>query len=137
LRNRVKLFAAICAVVGVLLILDLSLPVWLRAAALMAWLGFSFHELYCYSRLASAIALISLEQSGDVIITDVDGTCAESHLLPGSVVTSSLAWLRLRLPNGRKFGELLCKNEVQPSEWHRLQLLWQQARPFIGSAKGS
>lgn len=123
--------------VGVLLILDLSLPVWLRAATVMSWLGFAFHELYRYSRLASAIALISLRQSGDVIITDVEGICTETHLLPGSVVTGSLAWLRLRLPNGRKFGELLCKNEVQPSEWHRLQLVWQQARLFIGSAKGS
>lgn len=137
LRNRVKLFAAVCAVAGAMLIFRLSVPWLIRAVALVAWLAFSFYELYRYSRSARGIRRIRLNQLGQVTIFDPQGRDVPSRLLPGSLITGSLAWLRFSLPNGRIFGELLCRNEVQEADWHRLQLLWQQGRPFIGGANVS
>ena len=43
-----------------------------------------------------------------------------------------MAWIRIRLADGRKYGELLRGNAVIDKQWHRLQLIWQQTRQNIG-----
>jgi len=137
LRRLVLAAGAACGLSGAALVLLLPFPPLLLAVLVATWLAMSLFELRIYHRAARQVRRLRLDRNGSVTLTDAGGHAATTRLAAGSVVTRSVAWLRFRLPGGRMFGELLTADTVQPQAWHRLQLIWQQGRTFIGSHGGS
>lgn len=58
-------------------------------------------------------------------------------LLPGSVVLTRVAWLRIRFADGLCYGELLIGNPRRCRDWHCLQLAWRQRSSVFGRPEGS
>ena len=78
-----------------------------------------------------------LPSAGKVWVTDAAGQRVTATLLRGSIVIRRLAWLRMRLEDGRKYAELVSGNAVEDFQWHRFQLIWKQSRQIVGRAERS
>ena len=137
LRGWLLLGGAVSAGIGLVMILHLRLSIVMRVVLLAAWLGWSGRELLMQADGSQRVRRIRLNNLGEVWITDARGRSSQADLLPGSVVLRRIAWLRIRLDCGRKYGELLTENAVQSGQWHRLQLLWQQCRQYFAGTGGS
>ena len=120
------------AVGGFALVLHLPLHGGLRALIAALWVVQSACEIQRWTDGAARVARIQVCQSGDVRVTGRDGRAAPVELLRGTLVTRRMAWIRIRFADGRKYGELLRGNAVIDKQWHRFQLIWQQARQNIG-----
>ena len=120
------------AAIGLLLIVRMPLNLPVRLLLVVAWLAWSGYELRSISRAWQSVRRIRLDILGNIQVEDRRGRMSPVALLPGSVVLARIAWLRLELPGGAKFGELLTENAVKSVEWHRLQLIWRQCRHILG-----
>jgi hypothetical protein len=102
-----------------------------------SWLCWSIYDAWRFTFRSRDLKLIVLYQDGSVIVVYRSGLVLSAALSPGTVVTSHFAWLRLKLRNGTTSAEFLRRKTVKAVDWHRLQLIWAQGRPFIGSDNGS
>ncbi len=110
---------------GLLVIVTLPLaPAW-RWACAAAWLAASVLRL---ARLLWGFARcdrIRLVADGSLAVTRVRGPAVPARLLPGSVVLSSLAWLRIGFDDGGDSVELLAGDARKSDAWRRLQVIWR------------
>ena len=110
-------------------------PLW-RWACGLVWLADGLRELR-NQRLGSVqVCSLRLDSRGLVVATDVAGQRHDLTLLTGSVVLPGLAWLRVRFASGLSYAELFTAKRADPGTWHRLQLLWHQAREPFGHQPG-
>jgi hypothetical protein len=121
---------------GILLIANLQIsPPW-RCAIGAIWLADSLMELRNLHRGTTQVSALILDSRGFVAATDASGCRHELTLLTGSLVLPGLAWLRVRFGSGKCHAELFTRRHAGPETWHRLQLLWHQAREAFGHPPG-
>ena len=71
-----------------------------------------------------------LDADGGIRCRRGPGIWERLELLPGSVVTSGWAWLRLGEAGGPDYAELLRGDMRQSHDWRRFQVIWRH----IGAA---
>ncbi len=122
--------------VGVFLVSAMEWPFSLRAVVTIVWVL----DCRCTLRgLAAGLArvnLIILDAEGGVRTKCSMGETEERKLGTGSFVFARFAWLRLRNEGGGVYTGLFVQSRVNTTDWHRLQLLWQQSRPAFGHPAG-
>jgi hypothetical protein len=119
---------------GLALILHTGLPASLRACLALGWLLRVMVELAHQARGTRHSVAVRLTAERALSVIDAAGTGRRARLLPGSVVIRRVAWLRIELPNGCRYGELLPRAASRAADWHRLQLIWQQRERHADSA---
>ena len=137
LRRLPLLSGCAALLIGAVLIVRMPLPGLLRYPFCLAWLAFCVYEIQTYSRTAAALRVLRIRADGTVDGRLQDGRWQRLQMLPGSIVLSRIAWLRLRLPDGRNYGELLRHSAGDGRQWHRLQLIWRQNRAAFGHPERS
>lgn len=113
---------------GCVLIVRMPLELSIRGLAFAAWLAASGIQIRRLLAGGREVAKIRVDNAGGVWVSNFRGRWQAVDILPGTMVLRRLAWLRIRLADGRKYGELLAGNAVKDVEWQRFQLLWQQCR---------
>jgi hypothetical protein len=111
--------------VGLVIVAGLPLPAAWRGLVMVAWCAVCGREL---SHLASAYRqyrAVRIFSDGSTELCGAGTAVTSAQLLPGSIVLPGLAWLRLRLENGRTSGELLRGNIREDEAWRRLQVIWR------------
>jgi hypothetical protein len=83
------------------------------------------------------LRLIRLDANGNIAGLGPDGRFEALTLLSGSVLMSRVGWLRVRFPDGSRYGELLRGDPARDLEWQRLQLIWRHGRGAFGRQEGS
>jgi hypothetical protein len=114
--------AAYLAGFGLIAGLGLSLP-W-RLAIGCCWCADGALAVRRLGTAARRLGRIEFGVSAATIV-GTDGRRTEAKLLTGSVVMRRVAWLRFRDGDGIRYQELLVARWIEPSAWHRLQLVWQ------------
>lgn len=117
---------------GLVLIAQLRVSPLAKVPAALFWLALSVYEVRCYAQAASKVRRLRLCADGSAVARLADGRWRPVRLLPGSVVLRKVAWLRIRLPNGLDYGELLSGSSRNDAHWHRLQLIWRQNQAAFG-----
>ena len=102
-------------------------PLW-RFVFSAIWLADCLREIHRLRRGSARIRSIVLDSQGVVATIDDHGIRHASTLLTGSMVLPGLAWIRVNDCNGRRHSDLFTRRRTGPGTWHRLQLLWHQAR---------
>ena len=136
LRNSLLLCSASATLAGVLLIATLPLLPQIEALFGLLWLwrgALEFRHQRCGMRRLERIRL----NPGSLQALAGSGEPQALELLPGSVVLSRIAWLRLRFEDGLEYGELLSGDARSEEDWRRLQLIWRQQGPVFGRSRGS
>ena len=137
LRQCLLLFAWLAMITGFILILLMPLAAVWRFLLAAAWIGESLRELRALTRGAARLQLIRLDADGNIAGLGPDGRFEVLTLLSGSMVLSRLGWLRVRFPDGSRYGELLRGDPARDLEWQRLQLIWRHRRAAFGRQEGS
>jgi len=137
LRQCLLVFGWLAMISGLILIVLMPLaPVW-RILLAAGWVGENLRELRGLVRGARRLSLIRLDADGNIAGLGPDGRREDLVLLSGSMVLSRLGWLRLRFPDGSRYGELLRGDPARDLEWQRLQLIWRHSRTGLGRQDGS
>jgi len=140
-RESLRVLLMCCGVAaaaaGMVLIVTLPLNGWSRALLAVLWGWQALRELRMQRHGMAQVAGIRLDSGGAVRGLDGDGEWRSLELRSGSIVLSSFAWLRLRLPDGSHYGELLAGDTQSSRNWHGLQLIWRQSRGAFGGRPGS
>jgi len=110
------------ALAGFCLILHTAMPPPARAAAAVGWLLAAGRSLYRQAIGYARVRRILIDARGGVRCVGRDAVFA-SRLLDGTVVLDRVAWLRLELPDGRAYGECLCRADAGRRSWRRLHVL--------------
>jgi len=104
---------------------------WIRLGISAAWMMLCLREIAVLRRNEDRVVRIRLNNFGAFKVISAQGETEAVDLMPGSIVSARLAWLRLRFADGQIYGELLAGNAVKDREWHRFQLIWHQCKPLI------
>jgi hypothetical protein len=132
LRRLVAWTGIAAASGGIILVANLQIsPLW-RCAIGAIWLAASMRELRDLYRGNNGLSALILDSRGCVAATDADGDRHELTLLSGSMVLPGVAWFRLRSSRGKCHAELFTRQRSGSETWHRLRLLWRQAREAFG-----
>ena len=137
LRKTVLLSGAIAAIAGLFLIMHMPLIALPRVISSAVWLVWCGIETSALTKVWPDVSRIGVNSAGEVWVIDAAGQRVTATLLRGSIVIRRLAWLRIRLEDGRKYAELVSGNAVEDYQWHRFQLIWKQSRQIIGRAERS
>lgn len=132
-RFRRLLAIAACGALltGFALLIRLPIAPWARLGLALLWLLGNVWDIGKLSRGAGRLREIRLG-NGSASVVDRQGREHVAEIMSGSVVTSHLAWLRLRLPDGLICRELLCGDAETNRHWRHLQILWRQPRGSFG-----
>ena len=124
LRRFVLLFGLGMALIGVLVIVLLPVSAAGRALGVAGWSCWSGWELLTYWRAYGRWSGIRLFADGKTELLG-GGECCAASVLPGSIVLSEMAWLRIRAENGDTWGELVSGNHRESEEWRRFQVIFR------------
>lgn len=125
LRRRVLVSGWVLLLTGSVIIMHLSVPIGVRLVLEALWLADTGSGL---ARLASAQAGVSqlrMFADGCCLGRDRRGVWTRYRLLPNSVLTQRVAWLRFADENGRRYSELFWHRQVESEAWRRLQVIWR------------
>jgi hypothetical protein len=137
LRKLLLAFSAGALLAGTALVLRLPLRMELKLVVVCLWLVCCLLEMRSQLRGMSRIDRIRMYATGSLEGLSRNGRVEPLKLLSGSVVLSRVAWLRLELDDGLRYGELLAGNPRRDEQWRRLQLIWRQQAGVFGGPKGS
>ncbi|MFQ5982281.1 MAG: hypothetical protein ACE5KS_02790 [Woeseiaceae bacterium] len=130
--RRLVIFAACAALAaGIALIIRLPVSPWIRAGLCVVWIASQLFEIRRLARGARRVKLIRLDLSGATVVNRHDRE-EPARIMSGSVVLRRVAWLRLKLADGQKCGELLLANPANHQQWRHLQVLWRFAAGSFG-----
>ncbi len=107
---------------GLILLLPIGMPG--KVAGLLGWLCWSGRELLTYWRVYGRWSALKLFADGETKLIGCDECCAAT-VLPGSIVLSEMAWLRIRAENGDVWGELVAGNHRESKDWRRFQVIFR------------
>ena len=133
LRRLLLACALLGPPVGLALIAALPLPWWLRAALGGIWIAVGVCEYRAQRRGALRIRRYVLDALDNISAVAAGGRRLRVELLAGSLVLPRLAYLRLRLPDGRHYAELLRPCSADDLDWQRLLLIWRLRRKVVGA----
>jgi len=132
LRRQVIAFSIIATLVGAMFIVLMPIGLASRMLLLLAFLCYCRidirRQLAGYARVSG----LYIDAAGAVRATGPAGDPLFLELDSGSVVLQRIAWLRLRFPDGKRYGELLIGDPDGGAQWHALQLIWEQQRQAFG-----
>ncbi|MDX1481905.1 MAG: hypothetical protein R3315_09530 [Woeseiaceae bacterium] len=126
-RLRIVVIVVAAAALGGGLLVIVTLPVapgW-RAGFGAAWCAVSAVRLAQLLRGFARCARLRLAADGSLAVIGAGGPPAQARLLPGSVVLSTCAWLRIGFDDGSASVELLAGNARGDHAWRRLQVIWR------------
>ena len=118
---------AFLSLVGILPILSFTIPRSLRAACVIAWLGFCLLEL---GRLANAYRYVTALRlaEGRVLETrGARGNWRSAELLSGTIVLDRAIWLRYASADGRSSAELITGDSRSNPGFRRLKIVLRHA----------
>jgi hypothetical protein len=124
LRRIVILYGIGATALGTALIWMLAIEATWRCAAAVVWLVLNGRQLCQIASGHQHCRCIRMGPSGAVQLQGPDGCWFAATLLPGSVVTGRLAWLRFEAEDGRRFAELLRQKCFGNKDWRRLRVIW-------------
>ena len=122
---------------GALIIASVTLPIGLRISLLLLWIVESLRETRHYLAGMARVHGIRLSASGCVQVLSATGQAETAELDTGTMVERHFAWIRIRLADGSRHGELLVASRANSGSWHRLQLVWQLCRQAFGQPGGA
>ena len=131
-RRAVLLSGVFAMLAGVVLIMLLNTSISWRLAGTAVWIMDCLWQIWAFRRGASRVVGIHVDSTGQINVVDAGGRRRAVRLLTGSMVLPKIAWLRIRLPDGRRYAELLVAARVEAGTWHAFQLIWQQCREAFG-----
>jgi hypothetical protein len=108
-----------------LVIATLRLEIPARAMLALCWSAVILRQWLSYRRSYARNGILRIEPGGSIRCRQCDGSWQSLEILPGSVVTSRWAWLRLRAGRGPDYAELLRGESRQSEEWRRFQVIWR------------
>ncbi len=121
---------------GIILIMPMQIaPIW-RIFLASIWVAECLREQRNIRLGAARIRSLRLDSHGIVVATDFAGNHDEPVLLTGTIVLPSVAWFRLRFSDSKQHMVLFTRKRSEAAQWHRLQLLWQQANEVFGHRPG-
>ena len=115
----------VLAALGLLLLLTMNLPGWLRAAASVSWTLMSLLEMLRLGRNYSRFGRVRFDASGRWQVRDATGDWHPAELCPGSILLQRFGWLRLRISGAATLVELCRGDALTNRDWRRLQVLWR------------
>lgn len=137
LLHRITLGAGvILMLVGIFLISYMEWPLNWRAVVAVLWVLDCSWTLRGLAAAFARVSLIILDSDGGVRSKDAKGETMAGMLQTGSFIFAHVAWLRLKNERGGDYAGLFLRSRMNAADWHRLQLLWQQARPAFGHPAG-
>ena len=86
-------------------------PAW-RALGLLLWLWRAFREFAGFRDAYCQVDGIVIDSAGGVAVLSPGGERMPARYLSGSFVTTEMAWFRLRLPGGCRYGELMIRRRT-------------------------
>lgn len=96
-----------------------------KLVGIAAWGMLGAHDLWHIAFGYKRCERIRVHHDGRVQVWEPNGRCATATLGAGSVVTSGLAWLRIRLADGGHYRLLLRRKAAENNDWRRLQVIWR------------
>lgn len=133
LRKLVLISGVAALLAGTVVILYLPLPLVWRGSICAVWVIDCVRELTGVRRGNARISRLQLDANGDIFATRPDGRNESLALLSGSLVSSRLAWFRLRFADGSVGAELMTGDPLRDPRWQRLQLIWHMSRSAFAS----
>ncbi len=119
-------------IAGLVLILVARWHPGYAAVATVLWLGDCLWSLGRQWQGTRRVTGLRLKSDGSIALF-AGGRAVSATLASGTVVLQRVAWLRIRGPDGSRYGELLLARHAESEAWQRFQLLWQQAnKAFSG-----
>ena len=124
LRQVVLLSGIVMSLIGVVVILVLPISVAGRAVAVVGWFFWSGRELLTYWRAYGRWRAYRLFADGEARVFGREES-RPVKLMPGSIVLTEVAWLRLQAENGDKWGELVEGHHRKSEDWRRFQVIFR------------
>ena len=135
--HRIVILAGVIAMAcGVLIIAEVQIDLAWRFVGGAIWSLDCVFEMRSFSKGIRWLRQLTLDSAGGLRALDSAGNQVVLSLRSGSVVLPELAWLRVVDNENRKFTGLFARRRANHREWHRLQLLWRQARKAFGHPAG-
>ena len=125
LASGILLFIAGASAIGML-----GIAVSGRAILAIAWMLVFLRQSLSLRRAYSRNGILTVKPGGEIRCRRCDGSWAPLEILPGSIVTSRWAWLRLRAVHTPDYAELLRGETRRSEDWRRFQVIWRH----IGAA---
>lgn len=129
LRRVVIGVALLLLASGVICIVALPLNALWRLLLSTAWLvvtGIEMALLLAAYRKSTGYRLYA---DGSIDVMTSGGRQRRASVAAGGVVLPGIAWLRIRLPGGRCWGELIADNPRKNKDWRRLQVICRLLGP--------
>lgn len=124
---RLLLAAALLAMLlGAWIIWRMPIAPWLRAAGATIWCLLAARDIIAIARSYKRFRKLRIDADGSAALQDGDGRWQAACLRRGCVVLDRLAWLRLRLEDGRHYRVLVRGDARESQQWRRLQVIWRQ-----------
>ena len=136
-RQLVLASGCVLAVAGAVIVVSINLPAALRGVLLLLWLIECCREIRNYLAGIRRIHGFRLSASGRVQVLSRSGGTEAAELETGTMVLPAAAWIRVRLADGFRHGELLAKRGTKSRSWHGLQLVWRLCREAFGHPGGA
>jgi hypothetical protein len=115
---------------GLPLIVSLSIGLPIRSVLAIVWLAVFARQWVSFRLAYTRNGILKVDADGEIRCRRGPGCWQRLELLPGSVVTSGWAWLRLGEADGPDYAELLRGDIRQSQDWRRFQVIWRH----IGAA---
>ncbi len=113
---------------GLMMIMHMSLPAWLRALLALVWSIDVGWSLAGRSAGLRDLRRLRITADGRVSAQSAAGHWVRLRLRPGSIVTARFAWLRLARDGGSA-GVLFSRATSGSEAWRRLRLIWRWGGP--------
>jgi hypothetical protein len=125
LRRLVLVSGLLLGAAGTPLIASLGIGLPLRVVLGVAWIVV-FARQWLRFRLAYVRnGILRVDADGEIRCRHGSGSWKRLSLLPGSVVTSGWAWLRLGEAGAPDYAELFRGDIRQSHDWRRFQVIWR------------
>jgi hypothetical protein len=125
LRQVVLGSGLLLGAIGLPLIASLGIALSVRSVLAAVWLIVFARQWLRFRHAYIRNGILRLDSDGEISCRRSPGNWEPLVLLPGSVVTSGWAWLRLSEAHGPDYAELLRGDIRQSHDWRRFQVIWR------------
>jgi hypothetical protein len=124
LRRVVLITASLMVLLGIGVIVLIPVAKTVAGVAGFAWICWSCAEVLTYWRIYRRWLGFRVAAGGETQVFG-RGECCSAKVMPGSVILSEVAWVRLQAENGDVWGELVAGSHRESEEWRRFQVIFR------------